>query len=366
MQVKAAVATTKEQPLEILELEIDEPRADEVQVRIVAAGVCHTDAIVRDQWYPVPLPAVLGHEGAGIVEKVGEGVTSVKPGDHVVLSFASCGVCASCHKGHPAYCVEFYDRNFGGARADKSTVFSTADGSPVSSHFFGQSSFASVTNVVERSVVKVADDAPLDLLGPLGCGIQTGAGAVLNVLQPTPGSTFVLFGTGAVGLSGLLAAVAAGATTVIAVDIIDSRLEFAKTVGATHTINSKNEDPVARIKEITGGGADYALDTTGNKFVFRQMVDSLGLLGHGALVGAAKLGTESPVDIGTSLLSGAKISFVVEGDSVPQEFIPRLIALHAAGRFPFDKLVKHYDFDDINTAFEDSESGRTLKPVLRF
>lgn len=366
MQVKAAVATVKEQPLEIVELEVDDPRADEVQVRMVATGVCHTDAIVRDQWYPVPLPAVLGHEGAGIVERVGAGVTSVQPGDHVVLSFASCGVCASCQKGHPAYCVEFYQRNFGGTRPDESTVFTDPDGAPVSSHFFGQSSFASVSNVAERSVVKVSPDAPLDLLGPLGCGVQTGAGAVLNVLRPGPGSTFVLFGTGAVGLSGLLAAVAAGATTVIAVDIVDSRLEFAKTVGATHTINSKNEDPVARIKEITGGGADFALDTTGNKFVFRQMVDSLGLLGHGALVGAAKPGTESPVDIGSSLLSGAKVSFVIEGDAVPQEFIPRLIAMHAAGKFPFDKLVKHYDFDDINQAFEDSESGRTLKPVLRF
>ena len=163
-----------------------------------------------------------------------------------------------------------------------------------------------------------------------------------------------------------LAAVVVNATTIIAVDIVDSRLEFAKTLGATHTINSKNEDAVARIREITGGGVNYALDTTGNKFVFAQMTKSLGVLGHGALVGAAAPGTESPIDIGSLLLSGLKISMVIEGDSVPQTFIPQLISLHEAGVFPFDKLVKKYDFADINEAFADSESGVTLKPVVIF
>ncbi|MET7453609.1 NAD(P)-dependent alcohol dehydrogenase [Streptomyces sp. NPDC005574] len=366
MNVKAAIATAKEQPLVIENVEIDEPRPDEVQVRLVATGICHTDAIVRDQWYPTPLPAVLGHEGAGIVEKVGSSVTGIAPGDRVVLSFASCGACDSCNSGHPAYCTDFAMRNFGGARKDGSTAFRAEDGSAVSSHFFGQSSFAGVTNVAQRSVVKVSETAPLDILGPLGCGVQTGAGAVLNVLKPKPGSSFVLFGTGAVGLSGLLAAVAAGATTVIAVDIVDSRLEFAKSVGATHTINSGNEDPVARIKEITGGGADYALDATGNKVVFRQMIDSMGLLGHAAIVGLAKPGTESPIDIGSSMLTGASVSFVLEGDAVPQVLIPQLIALYEAGSFPFDKLIKHYAFEDINQAFEDSENGVTLKPVVTF
>ncbi|KPI04018.1 Aryl-alcohol dehydrogenase [Actinobacteria bacterium OK074] len=337
-----------------------------MQVRLVATGVCHTDAIVRDQWYPTPLPAVLGHEGAGIVEKVGSAVTGITPGDRVVLSFASCGACAGCNAGHPAYCTDFAMRNFGGARPDRSTAFRAEDGSAVSSHFFGQSSFAGVTNVAERSVVKVSETVPLDILGPLGCGVLTGAGAVLDVLKPKPGSNFVLFGTGAVGLSGLLAAVAAGATTVIAVDIVDSRLEFAKSLGATHTINSRNEDPVARIKEITGGGADYALDATGNKVVFRQMIDSMGLLGHAAIVGLAKPGTESPVDIGSSMLTGVGVTFVLEGDAVPQVLIPQLIALYEAGRFPFDRLIKQYGFEDINQAFEDSESGVTLKPVVTF
>lgn len=363
MKVKAAVATEAHEPLEIRELELDEPRDLEVRVRLVASRVCHTDAIIRDQWYPVPLPAVLGHEGAGIVEQVGAGVTSVKPGDKVVLAPASCGTCRQCVSGHPAYCENFYDYNFGGTRPDGTTMFSDGDTS-ITSNFFGQSSFASTTNVAERNLVKVDDDAPLDILGPLGCGIQTGSGAVLNVLQPGPGSSIAVFGTGAVGMAGMLAAVASGCTTIIMVDIVDSRLEFAAELGATHTLNSKNEDPIERIREITGGGVNYALDTTGVKGVFAQMLGSLAIRGHGALVGAAKPGTEAPFDIGSLLLSGIQVSMVVEGDSVPQEFIPKLIAMHQKGLFPFDKLVKTYAFDDINQAFADSESGVTLKPVV--
>jgi len=366
MKTLAAVAASKGEPLVIRELTLDETRSDEVRVKLVATGVCHTDAIVRDQIYPIPLPLVLGHEGAGIVEAVGDSVTSVEVGDHVVLSFPSCGVCASCVSGHPAYCVDFGALAMGGARTDGSTAFSAEDGSAVFSHFFGQSSFATVTNVFERSVVKISKDVPLEIMGPLGCGIQTGAGAVLNVLEPEAGSTMVIFGTGAVGMSALLAAVIANCTTIIAVDIVESRLERAKELGATHTINSKNEDAVARVREITGAGANYAVDTTGNAMVFAQMTKALGTLGHGALVGAAAPGTESPFDIGSLLLSGISISMVIEGDAVPQTFIPKLISLYEAGLFPFDKLVKKYEFADINTAFADSESGETFKPVVVF
>lgn len=235
MKVKAAIATAKEQPLVIQNVEIDEPRPDEVQVRLVATGVCHTDAIVRDQWYPTPLPAVLGHEGAGIVEKVGSAVTGITPGDRVVLSFASCGACAGCNASTtpPTAPTSPCATSVALARtAVRPSVPRTAPPSPPTSSDSPPS--PSVTNVAARSVVKVSETTPLDILGPLGCGVLTGAGAVLNVLKPTPGSSFVLFGTGAVGLSGLLAAVAAGATTVIAVDIVDSRLEFTKSVGHAH------------------------------------------------------------------------------------------------------------------------------------
>lgn len=366
MRTQAAVAIAPETDLEIKDLELDDPRPNEVQVKMVASGVCHTDAIIRDQWYPVPQPVVLGHEGAGVVEKVGDAVTDFEVGDKVVLGPSFCGECRQCLSGHPMYCIHFYDRNFGVRRTDGSTAFSDSEGTEVGSHFFGQSAFATYTNVTAHGAVKVQDNTPLELLGPLGCGIMTGSGAVLNVLRPKPGSSIVIFGTGAVGMAGMLAAKAAGASTIVMVDIVTSRLEFAKELGATHTVDSSAVDPVDRVREITGSGADYALDTTGVPAAFSQMTKSLAIRGHGVLVGAAKLGTEAAFDIGTLLTSGINISMVVEGDAVPREFIPRLIDLYQAGDFPFDRLTKTYSFDDINQAFVDSAEGRTLKPIVVF
>ncbi|MCC2029674.1 NAD(P)-dependent alcohol dehydrogenase [Microbacterium sp. YMB-B2] len=366
MKVKAAVATEVKQPLTIQDIELDEPRANEVQVRMVASGVCHTDAVLRDGWIPTTMPIVLGHEGSGIIEKVGAAVTHLAPGDHVVLSVNSCGVCSACLSGHPAYCANLYASNFAGSRPDGTTAFSAADGSPISSHFFGQSSFASVTNVSVRSVVKVDSEIPLALLGPLGCGIQTGAGAVLNVLKPSTADSLVVFGTGAVGMSAIMAAAASRVHTIIAVDIIPSRLDAAIGFGATHTINGKEEDAVARIQEITRGGANFAIDTTGNKFVFKQMIDALAMSGRAGAIGASAPGSEGIIDMPSALARGISITWIVEGDAIPQTFIPELIALHQAGDFPFDKMIKTYNFDDINIAFEDSENGTVLKPVITF
>ncbi len=366
MTVKAAVVDAVGETLEIRDLELDHPRADEVQVRMVATGVCHTDAVVQAGWIPTTFPVVLGHEGAGIVEKVGPGVTDLRAGDHVVLSFDSCGQCRSCLSGHPAYCLESYRHNFAGGRADGSTSFTDAAGHPVTSHFFGQSSFAERSNVAVRSVVKVPEDMPLELLAPLGCGVQTGAGAVLNVLRPRAGGSFVVFGTGAVGFSALLAAVSQRVGTIIAVDVVPARLEFARELGATHTINGAEEDALARILEITGGGVETALDTTGNARVFAQMIDALAVGGHAGALGAAAAGAEGVVALPTALSRGIRITWVVEGDAVPQLFIPELIAMYRAGDFPYDRLIKTYDFADIRTAFSDSEKGETLKPVVLF
>ncbi|WP_159501377.1 NAD(P)-dependent alcohol dehydrogenase [Microbacterium sp. 18062] len=364
MNVKAAVVEELGKPLEIRQLQLDEPQANEVQVRIVATGVCHTDAVVRDGWMPTRPPIVLGHEGAGVVEKVGAGVDHLRPGDHVVLSVNSCGTCRSCLSGHPAACVNIFAHNFAGSRIDGTTAYSYADGTPVKSHFFGQSSFSERVNASVRSVVKIPEDFPLELAGPLGCGIQTGAGAVLNVLRPGPGGTFVVFGAGAVGLSALLGAVASRVGTIIAVDVNDDRLALATELGATHVINGMNEDAVARVLDLTGGGVQTALDTTGNARVFRQMIDSLAMSGHAGALGAAAAGSEGVIDLPGALARGIRITWIVEGDAVPQLFIPELIALHRAGDFPFDRLIKTYAFDDINTAFADSESGEALKPVV--
>ncbi|MGY1840211.1 MULTISPECIES: NAD(P)-dependent alcohol dehydrogenase [unclassified Modestobacter] len=366
MQITAAVAREHGQPLSIETLELDELRPNEVRVRMVSVGICHTDAIVRDGVYPTPLPAVLGHEGAGVVEAVGSAVRSVVPGDHVVLGAAYCGWCKHCRAGEMAYCENLFAEDFGGRRRDGSTSLSSGT-EQISSHFFGQSSFATYANVVEESVIKVDHDAPLEHLGPLGCGLNTGAGTVLNELRPPAGSSLIVFGTGAVGSAAIMAAVVAGCTTIIAVDVVDSRLELAKELGATHVINTKHDDLAATITEITGGsGVDYAVDTTARPELLTQAAAALGIRGTLALVGAARPGTEVAFEIGQSLVKGWTFKTVVQGSSVPQTFIPHLIDLWRQGRFPFEKLTRDYALEDINQGFADSRSGQVIKPVVVF
>ncbi|MEU5281043.1 NAD(P)-dependent alcohol dehydrogenase [Streptomyces asoensis] len=366
MTVTAAVAPGTGEPLIVRQLQLDEPRADEVRVRMVASGVCHTDAIVRDGIYPTPLPAVLGHEGAGVVEAVGSAITTVRPGDHVVLSAAYCGHCRKCRSGQMAYCENLMTEDFGGRRRDGTTSLTSEEG-PVSSHFFGQSAFSTYANVVETSVIKVDPAASLATLAPLGCGLQTGAGAVLNELRPEAGSSLVVFGVGAVGSAAIMAARVAGCTTIIGVDLHDSRLAIAEEIGATHTINPGTTDTVAEIEKITRGeGVHYALDTTAVPAVLRQAAAALAVRGTLALVGAAKPGTEVNFEIGESLVKGWTFKTVIQGSAVPQTFIPRLVELWEQGRFPFERLIKTYSLDDINTAFADSESGEVIKPVIVF
>ena len=366
VEITAAITRVKGEPFEIATLQLDDPAPGEVRVKLAATGVCHTDAITRDQVYPTPLPAVLGHEGAGVVEAVGEGVTTIKPGDRVVLGFNSCGECSTCLNGRPAYCKNFYDYNFGGTRPNKTTALSD-NGSAVSSHFFGQSSFASHANVSVRSVVPVTDDVPLELLGPLGCGLMTGAGSIINSLKVGAGESVAIFGTGAVGSSAIMAAAAVGATTIIAIDLVDSRLEASLDYGATHTINSGDEDLAERISEITGGeGVNVALDTTGVTAVTRQAADAVGINGRVGLVGAPNLGDEVSFEVGASLLKGWSFQTIIEGDAVPQDFIPKLVHLWRQGKFPIEKLIKTYPLEQINVAFEDSASGKTIKPIVTF
>jgi aryl-alcohol dehydrogenase len=363
--ITAAVAKAKGEPFSVQQARIRGPKDDEVLVRVVATGLCHTDLIVRDQYYPVPLPAVLGHEGAGVVEEVGPAVKELKVGDHVVLTYGACGHCRACNGGHGAYCRHFFGLNFGGGDLEGRTAIEDEEGRPLHDHFFSQSSFASFALARENNAIKVPHDAPLELLGPLGCGIQTGAGAVINSLKVRPGSSFASLGAGAVGLSAVMAARVAGATTIIAVDVVPSRLALAKELGATHTVNSREVDMVDAIRQITDGGVDFALESTGRSEVLSQGIDALGSLGAIGVVGAPPLGTKAEFDINSLLLGGRTIRGIVEGDSVPQTFIPQLVQLYQQGRFPFDKLVKFYPLDQINEAAGDSTSGVTLKPILR-
>jgi len=347
---------------------LDEPRDDEVLVHMVATGVCHTDVSVRDQHLPTPLPAVLGHEGAGIVERIGAAVSDLAVGDHVVLTVASCGQCHNCLRGLPTYCECSLPLNFSGRRLDGSATIGTEEDGDVSGCFFGQSSFATHAIANRRNAVRIPKDVPLELMGPLGCGIQTGAGTVINALRPRFASSLVVFGAGAVGISAIMAARLVGCATIVAVDIHANRLELAKSLGATHVVNAKEAgaDVVARVREACGGGAgaDYVVDTTGVASVAAQAAGSLGALGQCAIVGVYPPGTQLtlPVD---SLFFGQSLGGVIEGNSVPKLFIPQLIEMWRQGRFPFDRMIEFYDFADINEAVADGLSGKVLKPVLR-
>jgi aryl-alcohol dehydrogenase len=364
MKTNAAIVFEPSGTFSLEPVELSEPQDTEVLVRMASSGVCHTDLAARDQHFPVPLPSVFGHEGAGVVEKVGPRVTKVKPGDHVTMSWICCGTCPACKSGNDPYCHNFLALNFSGARPDGTLTLKKAD-QPIHGNFFGQSAFAEHALADEQGVVKVPKEVPLELLGPLGCGVMTGAGAVMNTFHPKPGSSIAIFGMGTVGISALLAAVVCGCTTIIAVDINAERLEAVKELGATHTVNSSETDPVAAILEITGGGPNFSLECVGNPAVFRQAVDVLPILGVCGLIGVVAPGTEVSLNMDL-IMNGRFVRGIIEGDAVPDQFIPILIELYQKGKFPFDKLITFYPFKDINLAVADMEQGRTIKPVLTF
>lgn len=362
MKTKAAVVSEKSGTFQVAEVELAELRDDEVLVRIVGVGVCHTDLICRDQLYPVSFPAVFGHEGSGVVERVGARVAKVQPGDHVVLTFRACGQCVACKRGDPTHCPNIFGCNFGGVRSDGSATIHHK-GVPIFGNFFNQSSFAAYAIASEANTVKVAKDVPLELLGPLGCGIQTGAGAVLNTFKPAAGSSIAIFGCGSVGLSALMAAKAIGCTTIIAVDVNPVRLVLARQLGATHAFDPRNCNVVEEIHKL-GGGADFSLETTAIPAVFRQAVDCLTVPGVCGLVGAAPMGTEVTFDM-NSIMFGRSVVGIIEGQSVPDHFIPKLVDLYRQGSLPLEKIVGFYAFDEIDQAVRDSENGKVVKAILR-
>jgi aryl-alcohol dehydrogenase len=364
MKIRAAVVRAPSQPMSFEELTLEAPRDDEVLVRVVATGVCHTDMAMRDQVFHVPQPIVLGHEGSGIVMKVGRSVRKVKPGDAVVMTYHSCGHCPSCYAARRSYCHDFYACNFAGARLDGSTALSTAHES-VHSHFFGQSSFATHALCNQTNVIPVTAEVPIELLGPLACGIQTGAGAVMNALGVRDGDSLVVFGTGSVGLSAIMAARLCGATTVVAVDLHAERRELALELGATHAFNPSTADVGSEIRRLTPSGVRYALETTGLPDVIRSAVESLAPLGVCGLLGASPLHAEVTLNVAHLMTAGRTVRGIIEGDSVPEIFIPTLIELYRQGRFPFDRLLRFYSFDALNDAILDSEAGRTIKAVVR-
>lgn len=360
MEIAAAVLREAGGAYRIERVKLADPAPGEVLVRVVGAGMCHTDVVPRAPESPAPPPIITGHEGAGVVEAVGDGVTGVSVGDHVVLSFDSCGTCVNCQRGRPSYCDTFVQRNLVGRRVDGTTGVTDADGNQVSSRWFGQSSFATHCVATARNVVVVDRDLPLEKLGPLGCGILTGAGSILVALDVEPDRSLVVFGSGAVGLAAVMAAKVVGASPIVAVDIHAHRLALAAELGATHTIDGSAGDLVEQVQAVTGGGADYAFDTTGNVGVIVDALASLRMGGQCGLVGIQS----EPLVLDPLLIVGKTVSHILEGSAVPQETIPRLISLWREGRFPFDRLIETFSLEDVNLAEEASLTGKVVKPVL--
>ena len=362
MKVRAAVAYEGRHSFSLQELEMSDPGPENILVRMVGCGLCHTDVKALEGTMGVPMPAVLGHEGAGIVERVGARVTGIQPGDHVVLTGESCGACPTCLAGNPAYCDQMSPLNFADGRAGEPGSFRNGT-TAIHGHFFGQSSFCNYAVIRERNTIPVRQDAPLEILGVLGCGVQTGAGAVMNSLAVPAGSTIAIFGVGPVGLSAVMGAVVCGCSAIIAVDVLESRLAMAKQLGATHVLLAGPQASVAdEIRKIVPGGVGYAFDTTGRADSNQLAIDSLAAKGH---FGFCTVPSEPP-KMSRVMLRGISIRGIVQGDSVPDVFIPKLVDLHMRGRFPFDKMVTKYPFEKINQAIEDQAAGKVVKPVFTF
>ena len=360
MRITAALSGHGGPAPELVELEQEAPRAGEMRIRLVATGICHTDLHEHPGRHS-PQPIVLGHEGAGVVEELGEGVGGFAVGDHVVLSGNSCGRCPSCLAGRPTYCDLAMPLCFGGKRLDGSTALAGTAG-PVHSHFFGQSSFASHAIVPVRTAVKMPRDLPLHLLGPLGCGVVTGVGGVIAALKVGFGDSIAIFGTGGVGLSAVMGARLAGAQRIVAVDLSPERLELAREFGATDCLLGNEDDLLARIRAVTGRGMDFTFNTTNSPAVHALALEALAMNGTAGFV-AAPLGQFAP-QMFAMLAGGRQLRGILGGDANPQTFLPQLAEYWRQGRLPFDRMLSFYPFAEIARAFADAHAGRVIKPVL--
>lgn len=364
MKITAAVARTPGADFTLETVELDEPRADEIRVRIHAVGLCHTDLVARDGAMPFALPAVLGHEGAGVVEAVGSSVTKVATGDRVAITFRSCGACVRCKSGDPAYCHSMPAMNYIGMRLDGSKSIHQ-DGADLASNFFGQSSLATHALTYERNVIKLPADMPFEVAGPMGCGIQTGAGGIMKALACEAGSSLLILGGGAVGLSAVMGAKIQGCGTVIVVEPHAVRRALALELGATHVVDPIAEpDLAAAVRAIVAIGVDYAFDTTGRPDTLTATMACLGPKGVFGIVGIPPAGTPMPGDLGTVLTFGQTVRGIIEGDSDPDVFLPELMTHWREGRLPLERLIKTFPLAQINEAVVAQHHGDCVKVVL--
>ncbi len=362
--MKAAVLYEQRKPLVVEDIEVEDPKANEVLLKMAAAGICHTDLHYIDGLWPTALPVVMGHEGAGVVEKVGPGVTSVKPGDHVILSWMPpCGVCPACVRGEPYLCIRGLTRS--STMADGTTRLKKGD--QQIHHFLSVSSFAEYAVVPEAGAIKIRSDAPLDKASLVGCGVMTGVGAVFNSAKVTPGSSVAVFGCGGVGLNVIQGAALANATTIIAVDTLDNKLEMAKQFGATHVINSSMGDPVPQIQAITRGmGVDFGFEVVGKASVITQTFEATRFGGMALLVGMPPAASNAVIST-TGIFLNKTLTGAFYGSANVRRDMPMLIDLYMAGKLKLDELVSRtYPLEKINEAFEAMKKGEVARSIIEF
>jgi S-(hydroxymethyl)glutathione dehydrogenase/alcohol dehydrogenase len=359
--MKAAIFHGVQQPLTIEEIDIDRPMAREIVVRTVATGVCHSDLHFVEGKWPFPPPAVLGHEAAGIVEEVGEQVTYVKPGDHVIACLSVfCGHCEQCLTGHPNRCFNPETR-----RGPSDPPRLSQNGQPVN-QFINISSFAERMLLHENAVVKIREDIPLEAAALIGCGVMTGVGAALNTARVEPGSTVAVFGAGGVGLAAIQGARIAGARMIIAVDISENKLATAKELGATHIVDASSGDPVAKIREMTGGGVDYSFEAIGLKTAAAQAFECLSVGGTATVIGMIPIGEKVEID-SRILLSERKLQGSIMGSNRFRVDMPRYIDFYLQGRLKLDEMITQRGrLEDVNDAFQAMKDGKVARTVLTF
>jgi S-(hydroxymethyl)glutathione dehydrogenase/alcohol dehydrogenase len=365
--MKAAVLYAAGEPLHIEDLSIQDPQRGEVMVRVAAGGVCHSDLHVMNGDLTAPLPVVLGHEGAGIVEKVGEGVTDFKPGDHVVLLWrASCGNCLYCLSGRPALCEMGAGIRWSGHLSDGTSRFRR--GAEEIRHFAGVSSFGELTVLPREGLVKIDPTVPLEKAAIVGCAVMTGVGAVINTARVEPGASMVVVGCGGVGLNAIQGGALAGAEKIIAVDVLDNKLEYARQFGATHAINAKQVDAIEAVKEITSGrGADYAFEVIGNVKTISQAYQMIRRGGTLVVVGVAPMGAEVAINASSIMLDEKMIRGSLYGSCQPKLDAPRMLNLYRAGKLKLDELIsREYSLEKINEAFDALRHGEVARSIIRF
>jgi S-(hydroxymethyl)glutathione dehydrogenase/alcohol dehydrogenase len=360
--MKAAVFHGPKQPLVIEEVDIDKPTDREVLVRTVASGVCHSDLHFVDGLYPYPPPAVLGHEGAGIVEEVGKAVTYLKPGDHVIACLSVfCGYCEQCMSGRPHLC----SNKAATQRAKSEKPRLSSKGQRVR-QFADLSTYAERMLVHENALVKITNEIPLDRAALIGCGVTTGVGAVLNTAKVEPGSKVAVFGLGGVGLSAIQGARIAGARMIIAVDVFESKLAMARRMGATHTVDASSSDPIDAIRSIANGGVDYSFEAIGLKKVAEQAWESLVPGGTATIIGMIPVGQKVEID-GAKLLTERRLQGTNMGSNRFRIDMPRYVDFYLQGRLNLDEMISRRGrLEDVNEAFRAMKAGEVARTVLMF